>query len=125
MRRRTLYSDIPGHRYDIDVIYEHELVFQTADYLQDSAHWINNSKDGSKNLIRIRCIPKHREVPTRLDNGPELKQANEQHVVLEQHSQRVPIRYNRNQLREIADNINFQKQYKRLTHNTVINVRRL
>ena len=78
-----------------------------------------------KNLIRIRCIPKHREVPTQLDNGAELKQANEQHVVLDQHSQRVPIRYNSNQLREIADNIKFQKQYKRLTHNTVINVRRL
>ena len=69
--------------------------------------------------------PKHREVPTQLDNGAELKQENEQHVILEQHSQRVPIRYNSNQLREIADNIKFQKQYKRLTHNTVINVRRL
>ena len=78
-----------------------------------------------KNLIRIRCIPKHREVPTQLDNGAEFKQANEQHVILEQHSQRVPIRYNSNQLRKIADNIKFQKQYKRLTHNTVINVRRL
>ena len=78
-----------------------------------------------KNLIRIRCIPNHREVPTQLDNGAELKQVNEPHVVSEQHSQRVPIRYNSNQLREIADNIKFQKQYKRLTHNTVINVRKL
>ena len=78
-----------------------------------------------KNLIRIRCTPNHSGVPTQSVNGAELKQVYEQHVAPEQHNQRVPIRYNSNQLREIAENIKFQKQYKRLTNNTVINVRKL
>ena len=82
-------------------------------------------KMNPKNLIRIRCVPNNREVPTQLENAAELKQVYEQHVAPEQHSQRVPIRYNSNQLREIAENIKLQKQYKRLTHNTVINVRKL
>ena len=63
--------------------------------------------------------------PTQLENAAELKQVYEQHAAPDQHSQRVPLRYNSNQLREIAENIKLQKQYKRLTHNTVINVRKL
>ena len=54
-----------------------------------------------------------------------VKQGIEQQAVYEQYSQRVHIRYNSNQLREIEDNIKPQKQYKRLTHSTIINVRRL
>ena len=77
-------------------------------------------KMSPNNLINI-----HREVLTQLENEAEPKQVYEQHEALEQHSQRVLISYNSNQLREIAENIKFQKQYKRLTHNTVINVRKL
>ena len=88
----------------------------------------------TKNLIIIRCLPKHGEVLTQVDKGTgkfdiniytRVKQGNEQQAVSEQYSQRVPIRYKSNQLREIADNIKHQKQYKRLTHSTIIDVRRL
>ena len=80
----------------------------------------------TKNLITIRCLAKHREVSTQVDNGIDnyntctrVKQGNEQH------SQKAPIRYDSNQLREIVDNIKHHKQYRRLTHSTIINVRRL
>ena len=79
-------------------------------------------KMNPNNLIKIRCIPNHKEVLSQLGNAAEPKQVYEQHVAPEQHSHRVLISYNSNQLREIAENIKFQKQYKRLTHNTVINV---
>ena len=84
-------------------------------------------KMNSNNLIRIRCIPLHREVRTPSENAAENepKQVYEQHVAPEQHSQRVSISYNSNQLRQIAENIKLYKQYKRLTYNTVINVRKL
>ena len=54
-----------------------------------------------------------------------MQQVNEQQALAEQYSHRAPIRYNSNQLREIADNIKHHKQDKRLTHSTIINVRRL
>ena len=54
-------------------------------------------------------------------NQPE----NKQQAVAVQQSQRAPIRYNSNQLMEIAGNIKCDKQYKMLTHNTIINVRKL
>ena len=54
-------------------------------------------------------------------NQPE----NKQQAMAVQHSQRAPIRYNSNQLMEIAGNIKHDKWYKILTHNTIINSRKL
>ena len=54
-------------------------------------------------------------------NPPE----NKQQAVAVQQSQRAPIRYNSNQLMEIAGNIKHDKWYKMLTHNTIINIRKL
>ena len=86
----------------------------------------------TSNLITIRCLANHMEVSTEVDNiidnyntYTRVKQGNEQQTVLEQHSQIVPIRYDSNQLREIADHIKHQKHYRMLTHSTIINVRRL
>ena len=87
-----------------------------------------------KNLIKINSLTEYREVSTQVDNGTNnininkhtrVQQENEQHAVTVQYSQRAPMRYNSNQLREIASNIKHDKQYKRLTHNTIINDRRL
>ena len=56
-------------------------------------------KMDTKNLIIIRCLPKHREVLTQVDNGTDnfniniytrVKQGNEQQAVSEQYSQRAP-----------------------------------
>ena len=86
-----------------------------------------------KNLIKISGLAKYKEVLTQVYNGSDniniykhtrVQKENEQAVAV-QYSQRAPMKYNSNQLREISSNIKYNKQYKRVTHKTVINVRRL
>ena len=76
----------------------------------------------TQGLLQMDSINKEEQSKVEI-NQP----GNKQQVMAVQHSQsqRAPIRYNSNQLMEIADNIKHDKWYKMLTHNTIINIRKL